>query len=392
MPPELVLFEETMKEAAGFSTLKDRGIRVTEAQRAMVQDLVYNSMYQGRRLRPAARALMIEEALTTSDFPLMFGDVLDRQLIAAYKGVEPVWKPFTKMGTVRDFRDAYRFSTYGGDNLLPEVSEKGEYLASPRSELQYTIAVIKRGRQFDISWESMINDDLGALRDTPERFGRAAERTEHRIMSALYTSDVGAHVEGAGGNLYQVGVNCVASGTGLLTIANLETGVQTMNQFTDIGGEPIMATPKYLVVTPALEFTALQILTSANKMWLAGATTIAAAPDVAVPTRNVIADKGLILVVDKYLPVVNAGANDVDTQWYLFADPADITALEAAHLTGHENPEIAMKNSDKVSVGGGPISPFDGDFATDNVFYRVRHVFGAAKRDWRGTYMGGYIA
>ncbi len=389
--PDEYLFEETMKEAAGFLTAGERGVRVTEAQRAAVQDLVYNSMYQGQRIGPARRAMMIEEALTTSDFPLMFGDVLDRQLLAAYKGVEAAWRPFTKLSTVRDFRDAYRFSTYGGDNLLPDVTEKGEYLASPRSELRYTIAVTKRGRQFDISWESMINDDLGALRDTPERFGRAAERTEHRIITALYASDVGAHVEGAGGNLYAVGINCVASGTGLLTIANLEIGVQNMNTRTDIGGEPIMATPKYLVVGPALEFTALQILTSANKMWLAGATTIAGAPDVAVPTRNVIADKGLILIVDKYLPVVNAGANDQDTQWYLFSDPADIVALEAAHLSGHENPEIAMKNSDKVSVGGGPISPFDGDFATDNVFYRVRHVFGGAKRDWRGTYMGGYI-
>ena len=385
--PDEYLFEETMKEAAGFRTAGERGVRVTEAQRAAVQDLVYNSMYRGQRIGPARRAMMIEEALTTSDFPLMYGDVLDRQLHAAYKGVEAAWRPFTKMSTVRDFRNADRFAIYGGDNLLAEVGEKGEYLASPRNELRYRIAVKKRGRQFDISWESLINDDLGALRDTPERFGRAAERTEHRIMTALYASDVGAHVEGAGGNLYAVGVNCVASGTGLLTIANLEIGVQNMNTRTDIGGEPIMATPRYLVVGPALEFTARQILTSATKMW----TDDSGGALVASPTRNVISDVGLILIVDKYLPVVNAGANDQDTQWYLFSDPADIAALEAAHLTGHENPEIAMKNSDKVSVGGGPISPFDGDFATDNVFYRVRHVFGGAKMDWRGTYMGGYI-
>ena len=164
-----------------------------------------------------------------------------------------------------------------------------------------------------------------------------------------------------------------------------------MNQFTDIGGEPIMATPKYLVVCPALEFTARQILTSAVVQRLAGATTIAGVPDPYYGTSNVITQVGLQLIVDKYLPIVNAAANDTDTQWYLFSDPSDVAALEAAHLSGHENPEIAMKNSDKVSVGGGPISPFDGDFATDNVFYRVREVFGAAKMDWRGTFMGGYI-
>jgi hypothetical protein len=46
-----------------------------------------------------------------------------------------------------------------------------------------------------------------------------------------------------------------------------------------------------------------------------------------------------------------------------------------------------MKSSDKVAIGGGgEISPMDGDFATDNVIYRVRECFGANKLDWRATY------
>ena len=382
-----VLFEESMKEAAGFMSNRDRGVSFPLERIQEVQDLVYNGVYQGRRLKAHERDYLLREALTTSDFPLMFGDVLDRQLIAAYKAVEPAWKPFTKMSTVKDFRTAYRFRTSGGDQHLDRVGEKGEYLASDRDEHRFPISVLKYGRQFDISWEAMINDDLGALRDTPERFAKAAMRTEHRIMSTLYASDVGAHAEGPAGNLYALGINCniAASADCPLTIANLEHGVQTMNQFTDIGGEPILATPKYLVVCPALEFTARQILTSATKVW----SDNAAGP-AAYPTANVISTIGLQLIVDKYLPIVNAG-NDQDTQWYLFSDPADVAALEAAHLTGHENPEIAMKNSDKVTVGGGPISPFAGDFATDNVFYRVREVFGGAKRDWRGSFMGGYV-
>ena len=146
-----------------------------------------------------------------------------------------------------------------------------------------------------------------------------------------------------------------------------------------------MATPKYLVVPPALEFTARQILTSATKQV---ATGVAGVP---YPTANVVATLGLTLVVDKYLPIINTG-NDQHTQWYLFSDPNDIAAIESAHLTGHERPEVAMKASDKVTVGGGAISPMSGDFATDNVFYRVRLVFGAAALDWRATYMGGYLA
>ena len=376
------LFEETIKEGADYASLRERGITVTDAQRAKVIDLVYNGILEGRRLHPTERAFRMHEALTTSDFPYLFGDVLDRQLVAGYRAVEAAWRPFTKMSTVNKIdEDARRFSIYGGDNLLPLVGEKGEYLASGRNELRYLIQVNKRGRQFDISWESLINDDLGALKDTPERFGRAAERTEHRIITTLYASDVGSHVEGDGGNLYEVGINAAATA---LSVPALEAGVQTMNEFTDIGGEPIMASPKYLVVTPALEFTALRILNSTLLLEAATAGTPTGA-------TNVIAQKGLTLIIDKYLPIVNTG-NDQNTQWYLFSDPNDVVALEAAHLTGHENPEIAMKASNKVTVGGGAISPFSGDFETDNVFYRVRHVFGGAKRDWRATYMGGYQA
>jgi len=108
----------------------------------------------------------------------------------------------------------------------------------------------------------------------------------------------------------------------------------------------------------------------------------------------VIAQYGLQLVVDPYLPAAatfNATNASANSQWYLFADPKEIAALEFAHLAGHERPEICMKASDKVSVGGGAIGPMGGDFASDNIFYRVRLVFGGARMDWRGTYMGGSI-
>ncbi len=43
---------------------------------------------------------LLREALTTSDFPYLYRDVLDRQVLAAYKAVEPIWKLFTKPGIV----------------------------------------------------------------------------------------------------------------------------------------------------------------------------------------------------------------------------------------------------------------------------------------------------
>jgi len=372
---------QLMEDWKGYVALNDvnRGEGYEQKLKETI-DLLSNA----KNLPPHKHEYLIKEALTTSDFPLLFGDVLDRQVLASYKAVDPVWKAFVRMSTNRDFKVSKRFAVTGGDQYLARVTEKGEYLASERNEAEYELSVLKYGRQFDISWESLINDDLGALKDTPERFARAAVRTEHRLVTAMYADDTGTH---GALNLYDNATagppderNWVATA---LSIAALETGLERMAAFVDVNNEPIMNRAKFLVVPPALEMTARQILTSANKMWVSNA---AGAP-VAYPTNNVVAQMGLTLIVDPYLPILDTTHGD--TGWYLFADPRDIAAMEWAHLRGHERPEICMKASDKVTIGGGPIGPLSGDFATDNVLYRVRLVFGGCKLDWRATYAGG---
>lgn len=373
--PEERLLEETLKESAGFITLRDRGPQFSMARITEANDLIYNSVYQGKVIAPHVREFLLREALTTSDFPLLFGDVLDRQMLAAYKATPPVWKSFCHLSTVPDFRDAYRFKMSGGDEALAAVSEKGEYLASGRATTRYIINVTKYGRQYDISWEAMVNDDLDALKDTPLRFANAAMRTEHRIASGLYVHNDTLATAGRG-NLT----------TNLLTIANLETGLEWFGARTDVGGEAIAVRAKFLVVPPSLELTGMKILSS--PMQVISDNAGGPAP---YPTVNVTAQMGLKLIVDPYIDILDATTTG-NSAWYLFADPNDLRVLECAHLRGHERPEIAMKSSDKVAVGGAPLSALSGDFATDNVFYRVRTIFGGVTLDWRGFYFGGHIS
>ncbi len=379
---------ELTKLMEGWSGYVSLSNRHTDAELTAFKNLLSNAQNVPAHLHE----YRIREALTTSDFPLLFGDVLDRQMLAAYKATEPVYKPFTKQSTVPRISPqvgGYRFSMSGGDGVLARVAEKGEYLASDRVELQYPISVDKYGRQVDFSWEAMINDDMDALKDTPKRFATAAQRTQSSLVASIYANDVAggiAHV--VGGPLYSTFAAELNETAGALTIAFLEQGVENMSARLDVGLNPIHVRAKYLVVPPALEMTARQILTSAEKRYTGGAA------GTAWPTTNVLPQYGLQLIVDPYLPAwattkgTGASAN---TQWYLFAEPSEVTSIEVAFLKGHERPEICMKASDKVSVGGGAIGPMAGDFATDNVFYRVRLVFGVARMDWRGTYMGGSI-
>jgi hypothetical protein len=70
------LFAGESTAACGLAADKARSKRLAEAAR------LHRDARSGRR--PHAKALMVKEAMTTSDFPLLFGDILDRQLLASY--------------------------------------------------------------------------------------------------------------------------------------------------------------------------------------------------------------------------------------------------------------------------------------------------------------------
>jgi len=353
-----------------------RGTPVNEAAIARTLDLVEN-----RKGWPTHKwEYMLKEAITTSDFPYLFGQILDREVLARYKVFVADWKSYFSVRTLRDFRDVYRHRVIGIDERLPEVAEKGEYLVAPVSECRDYYHLHKYGRQFDISWEALINDDMGAFDDVPQRMANAAIRTEAFNATSTFVDANGPHASLFGAPIADCGQNVTNLGALALTIANLETTLELMAAQTDPNGEPIAVRGVHLVVSPSLEFTDRKILTSGLKQWTESAVGV----PVAYPTTNVVSQVGMQLHIDPYIPVVDTSQN-VNT-WYVFGDPSQGAAMEFGYLRGHETPEICMKDSDKVSIGGGALSPFSGDFATDNVFYRVRIVKGSTQLDPRFAY------
>ncbi len=121
--PEMM---ELLDDWKGWTPLQEARRAPDYVQRlAEVVDMLANA----KNMSPHRHEFMIREALTTSDFPYLFGDVLDRQLLANYKAVEPVWKQFVRMSTVPRIAPqvgGYRFGIRGGDQYLAEVGQKGE--------------------------------------------------------------------------------------------------------------------------------------------------------------------------------------------------------------------------------------------------------------------------
>ena len=354
---------------AGGSVKNERGRSDYEKKFSEALSLV-SGVFSGRK-----PARLLQEAMTTSDFPKLFGDILDRQLLANYKVQSMPFRNYVKISTVRDFRTVKRFTTNGGDSVLSEVAQQAEYPETSIGEDSYSYAVKKYGRRIPFSWEAMINDDLDALKDVPQRFARAAARSEQKFATELYTG-----TSGANDSVYTAGNSNIVSGNPSLDISALQTAFQTLANQTDSNGEPIMVDAVHLVVPPALEITASNIL---NAMQLE-LNAAGGASNQKLVTANWMKNRTR-LHVDPYIPIVSSSSNG-DTCWFLIADPANNRpAFEMGFLRGHTEPEIFVKSPNARRPGGGDVDMMAGDFDTDAVQYKVRHVFGGTQLDPKMT-------
>lgn len=320
----------------------------------------------------------LREAMTTGDFPLLFADVIDREMLARYTVTTKSWPLWAKRGTVPDFRLVSRFSIDGAQAALLPVPQGDQYPEATITDSLYQYRVGKYGRRASFAWEAMINDDLDGLKSIPDRFGDGAARAEEKFATGLIADANGPHATMFSvGNKNQI---IVANGSALanpvLGIPGLQNAMVVLARQVDKDGEPIVIDAFTLVVPPSLEIPARNIL-NAEQLWItgdAGGGTAATQLHVNNWMRGRVQ-----IAVDSYLPIIST--TNGTTSWYLFANPANgRAAVEMGFLRGHENPETFMKAPDQQRISGGA-DPMDGDFDTDAIQYKVRHVFGGTRLD-----------
>lgn len=351
----------------------DDGIRIRGMQRSpqYARALTEAATLVGGVLEGKVPTWRLQEAMTVSDFPILMGDILDRSLMARYQVIEPSYSQYVKLGKVRDFRPAKRKSLLGGRGLLQPVAELAPYESRAYNEGEYSIQVKKLGARMDLSWEDLINDDLDALRDAPNDLALSARLTEEYEVTQLFVDANGPHATFfAGGNAN------IVTGNPALSVPGLQTAMQVLAAQKDSDGNPINISAAVLVVPPALEITARNILNALQiELTEAGGTS----------NQKLIAQNwmknAVRLVVNYQIPRIAKTANG-NTSWFLFQDPnVGRPALEMAFLRGHETPALFMKSPNARRVGGGQVNPLEGDFDNDAIAYKVRHILGGARMD-----------
>ena len=308
-----------------------------------------------------------QEAMTTSQFTHYFGDALSRMFLKDYEYAVGAWKAYTYPDTAPDFRAVKRFRMTEPETLARR-GEKAETIATYVAESEIDISVGEYSRQFDISWQTLMNDDLGKLKETPARMARAAARFEDAFVSNLYDN---ATVQAT-----LAALGAPWAGTGRLTAANLAIAINAMATRTDAGGNIMNIKKFFLVIPPILKIQAAQILRDLIQYGGPNSNVLSTFID-ATP------------VVDPY--ITTAAPN---VPWYLVADPSEIPAITVLRLQGYANPFTFQKKSDvEIVSGNAPAAFLMGNFATGDIEYGVETIIGGwdsatltGVTDFRGLY------
>ena len=311
------------------------------------------------------------EAISYDDFSYIMQDTIYRKLLGKWAVPRSPMGAFSKEVKVPTMqRPGKMFTLDGLETPLPLVHPGQQ----PDLRYPYDSGIAIRPYKYmadvEILWETLLEDDLNALGDIPDRLNNAVQVTMGRINTQLYADSAGWR-DGAAGDPFFVTNNdkilnpSLATATaegianGLLANANHSTRVNAklslpaiqaarsqISKFLSPDGNPIDVSLVHLVVGNGQEQVAKNILgaqqyvmersgglqagTGANE----GFVRMQVGPDVI---------SGIKLHVDPYMHIVVDGAIE-DTMWMMLADPGLARPMFAhCYLAGYEAPFLARR-------------------------------------------------
>lgn len=303
---------------------------------------------------PSRNDIRASGGFSTLSLPGILGNTANKFLVAGFNAVESTWREIASFRNVKDFKTVTSYSL-SGDMTYEKVGAAGELKHATLGETSYTNSAATYGRMLAITRQDIINDDLGALTQTPFRLGRGAALKLNDVFWTAFLAGVGSFW--ASGN-----ANLLSGGTSALASAGLTLALAKFRKQTDPDGKPMALMPKILLVPPELEITADELMTST------AVNTGGSSSTDRVPNRNTWVNK-FKPVVSTYLSNSSFTGYNV-AAWFLLADPADMPTIEVAFLNGLQTPTVESAAA---------------DFETLGIKMRGYHDFGVSLQEYRGS-------
>lgn len=255
---------------------------------------------------------------TTSDFPEILANVMNKTLRSNYDEAPATYGPIVREVEVPDFKQISR-TQLGDAPQLVEVPEHGEVQKGSMSEYAEKYAVKKFGKIVAVTREAIVNDDLGAFMDVPAKFGVAARN----LISDKVWDIFNANANMADGFALFSSQHANLGTSNSAISGGLAQMRQLMKKQKGLGGvQYINLMPRFLIV-PAERETEAEALV--NTLVVPESPTNAN-PYIFARTLSIIAE-----------PRLSAAP------YYLAAAVGQIDIIEIAFLQGQRGPRIETK-------------------------------------------------
>ena len=260
----------------------------------------------------------------TSAFPSIMDQVINKSYVAGYKKVAVTFDKWTSKGTLRDFKTVENNYLIGNTGEFLFVPENGELKHDlPIDEKLPSRSLKTYGRQFTMSRQAFINDDIDFLTTIPARYAVSARKT---INKQVYDILVNNPVIYDGDTIFSAKhKNLVVDGS-KITSESLQEIIMQMQKQTDQFGDAIIINPAYLIVPVGYGFTVRTIL---------GSPTINTNDN--TQSVNPLYNYPIEVVED---PTINVLAKKNAVPWFIVGNKNDAKSIQVDYLNGQEIPTI----------------------------------------------------
>lgn len=262
----------------------------------------------------------------TAAFPSILDAAINKAYVEGHNTAPVTFDQWTKKGTLKDFKTVENRYLAGPAGEFLEVPEGGELKHDKPSDEKLPQRKLKTyGRQFTMTRQAFINDDIDFLSKIPAKYAAAARKTQNKQVYEIMVKNPAVY---DGTALFSAThKNLIAAGTGMTADA-MQKIFMALQLQTDQFGEAIIIKPTYIIVPIGYAFTMSTIFDSPT-INTAG-NTQAANPLYRYRNQIVVIEDATINAL------VGAGA----MPWFLVGDKADTDFIEVDYLNGQEIPTI----------------------------------------------------
>ena len=261
----------------------------------------------------------------TSAFPAMLDNAINKAYVEGHKKVAVTFDRITKKGTLKDFKIANNNYLAGPVGEFMRVPENGELKHDSYKDVKLPTRKLETyGRQFTLTRQAFINDDIDLITKMPARYAASARKT---INTQVYEILVNNPAVYDGTVLFsKAHGNLVTTGTGITKESMILALQAQKNEF----GEAIIIRPAKIVVPVGMSF---EIYTLFNSQTInTTGNTQAANPLYRYASQ-------IEIIEDPTINVLSGGFGKA-MPWFLLGAHDDTDFIQVDYLNGQEVPTI----------------------------------------------------